>query len=116
MFRYHRDGLMEKQRFLDFRMRINCCNHLLSLPAQNRPDNLLSDSCVGKSLTAFTDITVLIAFAVFGYLLENEVLDVEVPWSLDFSIGKPHEEHAFVLYSRLVSVPICVCASRPLVV
>lgn len=29
-------------------------------------------------------------------------------------MGKPHEEHAFMLYSQLVSIPICVFVSMPL--
>lgn len=40
MFRYHQMGLMEEQRFVDFKARSKCCNHWLSLPAQNRPDDL----------------------------------------------------------------------------
>lgn len=64
-------SLMEKQKYFDFKAKSNRCDHLLYFLHKIGQIILSSGSCVGKRLTPITDITVLIAFASFEYLLEN---------------------------------------------
>lgn len=104
VFRYHQMGLMEEQRFVDFKARSKCCDHWLSLPAQNRPDDLTPWFLCGWKVDSGYDVTVLIAFAVSGC------------WGAlkpGFLHGQTTRGACVSVVQSVVPVAICACVSRP---